>query len=118
MAPMKRIELGKYVVSDPAICHGMLTFTGTRVLVGPVLAAFAQGDSKEDILKSWPTITWEAVKEAQMLAVEKLIADYPGAPQPWEERVAKEIEERERKIRLKAQRKQRKRAEESKWVRL
>ncbi len=26
----KRVELGKYVVSDPAICHGKLTFKGTR----------------------------------------------------------------------------------------
>jgi len=117
MEPMKRVELGKYVrfahrrlrltvVSDPAICHGKLTFEGTRVLVGPVLAAFAQGCSKEEILENWPTITWEAVHEAQMLAVEKLIVDYPGAPQPWEERVAKEIEERERKRQLRAQRRQ------------
>jgi uncharacterized protein (DUF433 family) len=89
----------------------MLTFKGTRVLVGPVLAAFAQGDTKEDILENWPTITWEAVHEAQMLAVEKLIADYPGAPQPWEERVAQEIEERERRRQLRAQRRQQKKAE-------
>lgn len=118
MEPMKRVELGKYVVSDPAICHGKLTFKGTRVLVGPVLAAFALGDTKKEILKSWPTITWEAVHEAQMLAVEKLIVDYPGAPQPWEERVAKEIEERERKRQLRAQRRLQKEAEESKWPHL
>ena len=110
MEPMKRVELGQYVVSDPAICHGMLTFKGTRVLVGPVLAAFSLGDSKAEILDNWPTITWEAVQEAQMLAVEKLIADFPGGPQPWEERVAQEIEERERKRQLRAQRRQQKKA--------
>ncbi len=44
---MERLELGKYVVSDPAICHGKLTFKGTRV-VESVLAMFI---NSLDILK-------------------------------------------------------------------
>jgi uncharacterized protein (DUF433 family) len=94
----ERIELGEYVVSDPAICHGKLTFKGTRVLVGPVLAAFASGETIDDVVtKGWPTITREAVKEALMLAIHKLIDEYPGAPQPWHEKVAREVAERERR---------------------
>jgi uncharacterized protein (DUF433 family) len=34
----RRLEFGRYVVADPAICHGKLTFKGTRVFVADVLA--------------------------------------------------------------------------------
>ncbi|HIE29634.1 TPA: DUF433 domain-containing protein [Candidatus Poribacteria bacterium] len=30
---MQRIEFGKYIVADPNICHGALTFKGTRIFV-------------------------------------------------------------------------------------
>jgi uncharacterized protein (DUF433 family) len=96
---MKRVELGKYVVSDPSICHGKLTFNGTRVLVEPVLAAFANGETIDYIVtKSWPTITKEAVEEALMLAINSLIKDYPGYhDQPWHDEVARQVEEHERR---------------------
>jgi len=95
----RRTELGEYVVADPAICHGQLTFKGTRVLVGPVLAAFANGATIDDIVtKGWPTITREAVKEALMLAIHRLIDEYPGAPQPWHKKVAQEVAARERRV--------------------
>ncbi|MCI0696698.1 DUF433 domain-containing protein [candidate division KSB1 bacterium] len=77
------IELGNYVVSDPNICHGYLTFKGTRIMVGPVLAALAEGRSKREILRSWPRLTWEAVQEAQMLAVHRLIFDFPEGKRLW-----------------------------------
>jgi len=77
------IELGKYVVSDPTICHGYLTFKGTRVMVGPVLAALAEGRNKRSILRSWPRLTWEAVQEAQLLAVHRLIFDFTGGKRLW-----------------------------------
>jgi uncharacterized protein (DUF433 family) len=77
------IELGKYVVSDPRICHGHLTFKGTRIMVGPVLAALAEGRSKKEILRSWPRLTWPAVQEAQLLAVHRFIFDFPGGESLW-----------------------------------
>ncbi len=96
---MKRVELGKYVISDPAICHGKLTFKGTRVLVEPVLASFANGRTLDDIVtKGWPTITKEAVEDALMIAIHSLVKDYPGYPdQPWHDEVARQVEEREKK---------------------
>ena len=33
---------GRYIVADPRICHGQLTFRGTRVLVDIVLAQVAR----------------------------------------------------------------------------
>jgi uncharacterized protein (DUF433 family) len=77
------VELGKHVVSDPKICHGYLTFKGTRIMVGPVLAALAEGRNKKSILRSWPRLTWEAVQEAQMLAVHRLVFDFTGGKRLW-----------------------------------
>jgi uncharacterized protein (DUF433 family) len=79
----KVIELGKYVISDPRICHGHLTFKGTRVMVGPVLAALAEGRGKKDILRSWQRLTWPAVQEAQLLAAHRLMFDFPGGESLW-----------------------------------
>jgi|GEM_PF-1772943 len=79
----KVVELGKHVVSDPKICHGYLTFKGTRIMVGPVLAALAEGRNKKSILRSWPRLTWEAVQEAQMLAVHRLVFDFTGGKRLW-----------------------------------
>jgi len=35
---MKKREVGQYLISDPEVCHGQLTFKGTRILVRSVLA--------------------------------------------------------------------------------
>ncbi len=40
-----RIELGKYIVEDPEICHGKPTFKGTRIMVWQVLDDVADGRS-------------------------------------------------------------------------
>ena len=95
---MRNVEIGKYVVSDPFICHGQLTFKGTRVMVGPVLASFANGKTIDDIVtRSWPTITREAVEEALMLAIHKLIDDYPGyEDMPWHDEVARQVAKRDK----------------------
>ena len=40
-----RVELGKYIVADPEICHGKPTFKGTRIMVWQVLDDVAEGRS-------------------------------------------------------------------------
>jgi len=67
------MEIGKYLVSDPHICHGQLTFKGTRVLVRTVLKAFQRGESWDEIRQGWPTVPPEAIQEALALATEKLV---------------------------------------------
>ena len=69
----KRIEIGKYLVSDPNICHGQLTFKGTRVMVRSVLEAFRRGESWDEIRQGWPTVPPEAIQEALALATERLV---------------------------------------------
>jgi uncharacterized protein (DUF433 family) len=49
---MKRKFLGHYIVTDPNICHGKPTFSGTRIMVWQVLDQLANG-------MSWDTIVEE-----------------------------------------------------------
>lgn len=53
---MKRILLNKYIVADPAICHGKPTFKGTRVMVWQVLEMLAAGASEREILEAFPSL--------------------------------------------------------------
>lgn len=43
MTPRKRKEFGQYIVADPEICGGQLTFKGTRIFVQDILAMLAKG---------------------------------------------------------------------------
>jgi uncharacterized protein (DUF433 family) len=66
----KRVELGRYIVADPEICHGQPTFKGTRIMVWQVLDDVAEGRSWEFICnKRWGgRIGRTAVEEALKLA--------------------------------------------------
>jgi uncharacterized protein (DUF433 family) len=68
--PMPRREWGRYIVADPAICHGRVTFKGTRVFVDDVLADVERGLSWDFIIQRWGEgrITKEAIAEAVHLA--------------------------------------------------
>ena len=65
-----RVELGRHIVADPAICHGKPTFKGTRVFVADVLADVERGLSWDFIVQRWGggKITKAAVAEAVRLA--------------------------------------------------
>ncbi|MBI3360809.1 MAG: DUF433 domain-containing protein [Chloroflexi bacterium] len=61
--------IGRYIVADPAICHGKPTFRGTRVMVADVLEMVAEGMVWEAIIEEWNgNITKEAITEAVSLA--------------------------------------------------
>jgi uncharacterized protein (DUF433 family) len=66
---MKRKLLGRYIVSDPEICHGKPTFRGTRIMVSQVLEQVASGMAWETIVEEWRgSISKDAVAEAVRLA--------------------------------------------------
>jgi uncharacterized protein (DUF433 family) len=69
MPQKARKEFGKYIVADPLICHGQLTFRGTRVFVDAVLEQVADGKDWDRIVKSWNgSVSREAIAEAIKLA--------------------------------------------------
>lgn len=74
MATRKRKAYGKYIVSDPEICGGDLTFTGTRILVKDVLYFAAQGKDWKWIAKAYDgRLSRPAIAEAIELAREALV---------------------------------------------
>ncbi|MBO0859666.1 MAG: DUF433 domain-containing protein [Chloracidobacterium sp.] len=70
----KAVSLGRYIVTDPRICHGKPTFRGTRVLVADVLEQVASGMAWEMIVEEWNEgVSFEAIKEAVQLASQALL---------------------------------------------
>ena len=64
-----RRTLGQYIVADPEICRGQLTFIGTRILVDVVLEQVALGLDRAAIVKRWGgRVTSEAIAEALELS--------------------------------------------------
>ncbi len=60
----------KYITSDPEICHGQLCAKGTRVLVTNILDSLAEGASREEILRSYSSLTPEHIDAAIAYAAE------------------------------------------------
>ncbi|OQY90179.1 MAG: hypothetical protein B6D38_04145 [Anaerolineae bacterium UTCFX1] len=66
--------MGRFIVTDPEICHGKPTFRGTRVLVSDVLEQVASGMAWETIIEEWnDSISKEAIQEAIQLASQAFI---------------------------------------------
>jgi uncharacterized protein (DUF433 family) len=70
------------IVRDPKVCGGQPVIRGTRVTLHTVLASLAEGDSVQDIVRDFPTLS-----EADVLAVIAFAADaarddlpLPGVP--------------------------------------
>ncbi|NUO80068.1 DUF433 domain-containing protein [candidate division KSB1 bacterium] len=71
---MRRRTFGQYLVADPNICHGKLTFKGTRIFVEDVLDMVSKGMDWDKILKEYRgSITREAISEAVGLASKTFI---------------------------------------------
>jgi uncharacterized protein (DUF433 family) len=82
--------LGRYIVIDPAICHGKPTFRGTRIMVADVLEQVANGLTLGAVVEEWGgRISREAIKEAISLARESFLDHAPeyAAPEYVLERV-------------------------------
>lgn len=75
---MEAVEVGKYLIVDPEVCHGKLTFRGTRVPVSTVLVYLAKGLTIDQILEDWPQLKREAVVEAILLAADALVERHTG----------------------------------------
>ena len=60
---------GRYIITDPEICHGKPTFRGTRILFADVLEQVADGLSWESIISEClGSISYEAISEASRLS--------------------------------------------------
>jgi uncharacterized protein (DUF433 family) len=68
---MEQKLIGRYIVTDPRICHGQPTFRGTRIMVSQVLEQVAGGMAWETIVEEWRgSVSKEAIAEAVRLATQ------------------------------------------------
>jgi uncharacterized protein (DUF433 family) len=70
---MKTLELSQVFHRDPEILGGTPVFTGTRVPVQNLLDFIEGGDSIDDFLEGFPTVTREQVLGFLEAATEKLL---------------------------------------------
>lgn len=73
---MQRVEIGQYLVIDPAICEGQMTFKGTNVTLDAVIALLIKGYSIVMVLEEYTELNELAVKEMITLATHSLVAKY------------------------------------------
>lgn len=67
-------SLGRFIVADPAICHGQPTFRGTRILVADVFDQVSRGMAWGAIIEEWNgNVSKAAIAEAVNLAGQALI---------------------------------------------
>jgi uncharacterized protein (DUF433 family) len=71
------MALHDFITRDAAICGGKPVFRGTGVTLRTVLSSLAEGDSIEQILKSFPTLRAEQVQAAIAFAAASAQEDLP-----------------------------------------
>jgi uncharacterized protein (DUF433 family) len=71
------VALSELITRDHAVCGGEPVFHGTRVTLRTVLASLADGDSVEQIVKSFPTLREEQVKAVIAFAAASVQEDLP-----------------------------------------
>jgi uncharacterized protein (DUF433 family) len=55
------IALNDRIEINPAVCHGRPVVRGTRIMVSQVLGALAGGDTVEDVLADYPSLSAEDI---------------------------------------------------------
>jgi len=67
----------KRIVRDPNICGGQPVIKGTRILLRTILASLAEGDTIDQILKDFPTLTEEDIRAVIAFAAASSKEDLP-----------------------------------------
>jgi uncharacterized protein (DUF433 family) len=60
----------QYILSDPKVCNGEACLKGTRIPVSVVLDNLAAGLPPEELIRSYPSLTVEAIRAAIAYAAE------------------------------------------------
>lgn len=72
------VDYRERIVRDPRVCGGEAILKGTRVTLRTVLASLADGDSIDDILADYPTLTAEDVRAVIAFAADSVREDLPA----------------------------------------
>jgi uncharacterized protein (DUF433 family) len=64
-------------VADPRICHGKLTYKGTRIMVWQILEALSEGETVGDVVTAWGgRVSKPAILETIRLAKGTLLDEH------------------------------------------
>ena len=55
------------IAIDPRVCHGQACIKGTRIPVYLILGMLANGDTVNDLLKEYPSLTQEDIYACKAL---------------------------------------------------
>lgn len=74
----------RHLTSDPRICGGRLCASGTRIPVAVILDSLAEGATRDEVLRSYPTLRPEHVEAALRYAASLAREEeaLPLAPRP------------------------------------
>ena len=78
----KSAEKSARIIRDREICGGEPIFRGTRVTLKTILASLADGDSVEEILADFPSLTSEDIQAAIAFAAASAEEDLPTPEVP------------------------------------
>jgi uncharacterized protein (DUF433 family) len=70
-----------HIVRDPHVCGGQPVVRGTRVPLRVILAHLARGETAEEIVQEFPTVTADDVRAVIAFAAASAAEDLP-APSP------------------------------------
>ena len=70
------------IVREREICNGEPVFKGTRVTLRTVLASLADGDSFDELIQAFPSLTKEHLRAAVAFAAASALEDEPAPPIP------------------------------------
>jgi uncharacterized protein (DUF433 family) len=65
-----RMPWQEHITVNPSVMHGKACVRGTRIPVAVVLANLADGLSPEEIIRSYPSLTHDAIQAALAYAAE------------------------------------------------
>ncbi len=71
------VDYTQIIVRDPQVCRGEPVIRGTRVLLRTILASLAEGDSIDNILQSFPTLSREDLVAVIAYAAASVQEDLP-----------------------------------------
>jgi uncharacterized protein (DUF433 family) len=76
------MDYAQYIERDTQVCGGEPVIKGTRVTLRTILASLAEGDSIDEILRDFPTVTEEAIHAVISFAANSAQEDLPAPGVP------------------------------------
>ena len=71
------MDISQLIIRDPQIAGGEPVIKGTRVTLRTILASLADGDTSEEILRDFPTLTPEHIRAVIAFAAASAEEDLP-----------------------------------------